>query len=233
MTLATSDTLSPPPNVQMAITTQQQLRHHVVMTDDIGEVRIVAGVDVGFRQQGTVAHAAVAVLRYPDLCVLETALAQAPTPFPYVPGLLSFRELPVILKALRQLKNVPDLVLCDGQGVAHPRRFGIASHLGVSGDVPTIGVGKTRLCGHFEDIPSVRGQWVPLMAAKASDECIGAVLCTRNHVKPLFISIGHRISLATALHFVMTCTPRYRLPEPIRWAHRLASGLMTGDQLSS
>ncbi len=200
---------------------QRELRAHLILTDQLGPVRRVAGVDVGFEAGGTVTRAAVAVLCYPELDVLETATARCPTTFPYVPGLLSFRELPAVLAALEQLREPPDLLLCDGQGIAHPRRFGIASHLGLLVDIPAIGVAKTRLCGTHAEPPHQRGAWTPL---RADEEIIGAVLRTRIGVKPLYISPGHRIGLETALAYVMRCCTRYRLPETTRHAHRLASG---------
>ncbi len=200
---------------------QQELRAHLILTDHLEPVRRVAGVDVGFEAAGTVTRAAVAVLRYPELDVLETAIARRPTAFPYIPGLLSFRELPAVLAALEQLREPPDLLLCDGQGIAHPRRFGIASHLGLLVDIPAIGVAKTRLCGTHEEPPNQRGAWTPLWG---QGEIIGAVLRTRPGVKPLYISPGHRVGLETALAYVMGCCTRYRLPETTRHAHRLASG---------
>ena len=204
-----------------AMAVQRELRARVILADRLGPVRRVAGVDVGFEADGAVTRAAVAVLGYPQLELLETALARRPTEFPYVPGLLSFRELPAVLDALAQLRDPPDLLLCDGQGIAHPRRLGIASHLGLLVDIPSIGVAKTRLCGVYADPPNERGAWTPL---RANGETIGAVLRTRPGVKPLYISSGHRISLETAIDYVMACCPRYRLPETTRWAHRLASG---------
>jgi deoxyribonuclease V len=204
-----------------AIALQRELRPHLILEDRLGPVRRVAGVDVGFEAGGTVTRAAVAVLRYPELDVLETAIARRPTTFPYVPGLLSFRELPAVLEALEQLREPPDLLLCDGQGIAHPRRLGIASHLGLLVDIPAIGVAKSRLCGMHEEPPNQRGAWTPLWA---EGEIIGAVLRTRPGVKPLYISPGHRINLATAIQYVMACCTRYRLPETTRHAHRLASG---------
>ena len=204
-----------------AVALQRELRAHLILTDRLGPVRRVAGVDVGFEARGTVTRAAVAVLRYPELEVLETAIARRPTEFPYIPGLLSFRELPVVLDALKQLREPPDLLLCDGQGIAHPRRLGIASHLGLLVDIPSIGVAKTRLYGSHDEVPNLRGAWTPL---RAGEEVIGAVLRTRPGVKPLYISTGHRVGLATAIEYVMGCCTRYRLPETTRWAHRLASG---------
>ena len=203
-----------------AIALQRELRAHLILEDRLGRVRRVAGVDVGFDAGGTMTRAAVAVLRYPELDVLETALARRPTTFPYIPGLLSFRELPAVLEALEQLQEPPDLLLCDGQGIAHPRRLGIASHLGLLVDIPSIGVAKTRLCGTHEEPPNQCGAWTPLCM---DNEVIGAVLRTRPGVKPLYISPGHRISLDTAIQYVMACCTRYRLPETTRHAHRLAS----------
>ena len=200
---------------------QQELRAHLILTDHLEPVRRVAGVDVGFEAAGTVTRAAVAVLRYPELDVLETAIARRPTTFPYIPGLLSFRELPAVLAALEQLREPPDLLLCDGQGIAHPRRFGIASHLGLLVDIPAIGVAKTRLCGTHEEPPNQRGAWTPLWG---QGEIIGAVLRSRIGVRPLYISPGHRVGLETAIAYVMGCCTRYRLPETTRHAHRLASG---------
>jgi deoxyribonuclease V len=205
---------------QEAIAIQQQLRQHIITRDDIGQIHWVAGVDVGFKQQGAVARAAIAVLRFPDLTLTEQVMAELPTAFPYVPGLLSFREIPVILKALGRLSRQPDLLLCDGMGIAHPRRVGIATHLGLLTDIPSIGVGKSLLTGKHGSIPVKRGEWTPLLD---KGEVIGAVLRTRVGVKPVYISSGHRISLATAISYVMACTTRYRLPETTRYAHRLAS----------
>jgi deoxyribonuclease V len=183
-------------------------------------VRRVAGVDVGFERAGAVTRAAVAVLDFPSLALVDQAIARQPTRFPYVPGLLSFREAPAVLAAFARLRAAPDLILYDGQGVAHPRRFGIASHLGVLLDAPTIGVAKTRLIGEHRALPARRGAWVPLLD---DGETIGAVLRTRTAVKPLYISIGHRISLESAVRWTMACARKYRLPETTRWAHRLAS----------
>jgi deoxyribonuclease V len=137
-----------------------------------------------------------------------------------VPGYLSFREVPAVLAALKKLRTRPDLLLCDGQGVAHPRRFGLACHLGLLLDIPSIGVAKSRLIGTHGDVPEQKGGWTAL---EDDGEIIGAVLRTRAGVKPVYVSVGHRISLATAIDYVMRCTTRYRLPETTRYAHRLAS----------
>jgi deoxyribonuclease V len=204
-----------------AVALQRQLCSLVERADRLGAVQRVAGVDVGYEAGNTITRAAVAVLRFPELTLEHHAIARLPTTFPYVPGLLSFREIPAVLKALAQLPQLPDLLLCDGQGIAHPRRLGIAAHLGVLTGLPAIGVAKSRLVGTHEDLPLEKGGWVPL---RDHDEVIGAVLRTRSGVAPLYISTGHRVSLETAIHYVLACTTRYRLPEPTRWAHRLASG---------
>lgn len=203
-----------------AIALQKEFAQRVERADRLPAIRHVAGVDVGFEEDGRVTRAAVAVLSFPELELLESALARRPTEFPYVPGLLSFRELPAVLAALARLKTAPDLILCDGQGIAHPRRFGIACHLGVLLDLPAIGVGKTRLLGTHAEPPDVKGAWAPLLD---KEETIGAVLRTRRGVKPVYVSIGHRVSLNTAIALTLACTTRYRLPETTRQAHRLAS----------
>ena len=203
-----------------AIALQQELRKHIITQDHFTNIQRVAGVDVGFEDQGRITRAAVAVLRYPELELLETAIAYRLTRFPYVPGLLSFREIPTVLDALEKLVDPPDLLLCDGQGIAHPRRLGIASHLGLLVDIPSIGVGKTRLCGRHDEVPEEKGGWTPL---RDKDDIIGAVLRTRARVKPLYISPGHRIGLESAVTYVMGCITKYRLPETTRHADRLAS----------
>jgi len=198
---------------------QQDLKGRVVREDDLGAVRYVAGTDVAFEQGLKTTKGAVAVLSFPDLELEEYALARRRTSFPYVPGLLSFREIPVLLEAIDKLHRAPDLVLCDGQGYAHPRRFGLACHLGVLTGLPTIGVAKSRLIGSHADVPENKGDWTPLMDG---EERIGAVLRTRVGVRPLFVSTGHRVSLETAIGYTLACLTRYRLPETTRWADRLA-----------
>ncbi|MAT66029.1 MAG: deoxyribonuclease V [Gammaproteobacteria bacterium] len=199
---------------------QTELAREVIREDRLGPVRRVAGVDIGFEAGGRTTRAAVAVLDFPALTLREHLLLKRPTRFPYIPGLLSFREVPALLEALSGLRNAPDLILCDGQGLAHPRRFGLACHLGVLSGIPTIGVAKSRLIGNYEEPGPERGDWSPL---HDGDEVIGAVLRTRSRTRPLFVSIGHCVSLATAIDYVLACAPRYRLPETTRAAHRLAS----------
>jgi deoxyribonuclease V len=199
---------------------QLRLRSKVIREDRLTKPCHVAGVDVGFEQGGKLTRAAVAVLDFPDLHLYEQAIVKLPTQFPYIPGLLSFREVPAILQGIKQLHQLPDLLLCDGQGLAHPRRFGLACHLGVLTNIPSIGVAKSLLIGEHEPLPNEKGSWVTL---RDKGEVIGAVLRTRKGVKPVYVSIGHRISLNTAIEFVMACTTRYKLPETTRAAHHLAS----------
>ena len=209
-----------PVNSEEAKAIQQQLQPEVISEDQLGEVQYVAGVDVGFEEDGAISQAAVAVLSFPDLQLRENAIASRPTTFPYIPGFLSFREVPVVLDALEKISIIPDLILCDGQGIAHPRRFGLACHLGVLTDIPTIGVAKSRFIGDHEELPENKGNWQPL---SHDGEIIGAVVRTRTGVKPVYVSIGHRISLLTAIDYVLRCTSKYRLPETTRWADQLAS----------
>lgn len=209
-----------PRTVEQARAVQLALRGQVIRRDRLGRVDHVAGVDVGFEHHGRITRAAVVVLHWPDLRLVDTAIARRRTCFPYVPGYLSFRELPAVLAALGKLKQLPDLILCDGQGYAHPRRFGLACHLGVLVDAPTIGVAKSRLIGRHGALPQAKGSWVAL---RDGGEIIGAVLRTRSGVAPLYVSSGHRVSLKTAIKYVLGCTPRYRLPESTRLADHLAS----------
>lgn len=203
-----------------AVLLQNTLRQRVERVDRLPLIRYVAGVDAGFEEGGRVARAAVAVLAFPGLELVATSVARRPVKFPYIPGLLAFSELPAILAALANLHTAPDLILCDGQGIAHPRRFGIASHLGVLLDVPAIGAAKTRLSGRHAEPPNVKGAWTALIDGA---ETIGAVVRTRAGVKPIYVSIGHRVSLKTAIELTLACVTRYRLPETTRQAHHLAS----------
>lgn len=209
-----------PQDIASAKQIQLTLRDQVVTQNRLGTISRVAGVDVGFEANGTITRAAVACLSYPKLELIEHALARRETNFPYVPGYLSFREVPALLDAIAKLTIRPDLILCDGQGLAHPRRFGLACHLGLILDLPTIGVAKSRLIGTHSELAPDKGAWVPLFD---KDEIIGAVVRTRSRTNPLYISIGHRVDLPTAVDFVLRCSPKYRLPETTRWAHKLAS----------
>ena len=199
---------------------QEELKNQVITQDCLGTINYVAGVDVGFKNNFKITQAAVAVLSFPQLELVEHAIAQIPTTFPYVPGYLSFREVPAIIPALEKLQITPDLILCDGQGLAHPRRFGLACHLGILLDLPTIGVAKSLLVGKHESVPIEKGSWTKLIDR---EETIGIVLRSRTNVKPIYISPGHKISLETAVDYVMKCLTKYRLPETTRWADKLAS----------
>ncbi|MGB7444871.1 MAG: deoxyribonuclease V [Coleofasciculaceae cyanobacterium] len=209
-----------PTTLEEAKAIQRKLQPEVVTEDQLGLVQYVAGVDVGFEEEGKISRAAVAVLGFPDLQLKEKAIARCPTTFPYVPGFLSFREIPAILKALEIINIIPDLILCDGQGLAHPRRFGLACHLGLWVDVPTIGVAKSLLIGKHEKLGEEKGSWQPL---HDRGEIIGAVVRTRTKVKPVYVSSGNRVSLPTAIDYVLRCTTQYKLPETTRWADKLAS----------
>ena len=200
---------------------QRRLAEQVVLTEPADFApALVAGVDVGFEDGGATTRAAVVVLRLADLEPMDCVIARRPTAFPYVPGLLSFREIPAVLDALARLAVEPDALLCDGQGIAHPRRLGIASHLGLITGLPSVGVAKSLLTGKHGAVPEGRGEWTPLLDG---EETIGAVLRTRPGVAPLYISPGHRIGLERAIALVMACTTRYRLPETTRLADGIAS----------
>lgn len=204
---------------QEAIALQETLAADVISDQpiDLAAVRLVAGVDVSVKDN--VSQAAVVILRYPELDVIETVRTQRPTPFPYIPGLLSFREGPVLEEAFQKLQHEPDAFIFDGMGIMHPRRIGIASHMGVWLQKPTIGCGKTYFLGTYDEPALARGAW---STVHHKGDVIGAVLRTRQGVKPVFISPGHLADLPTALDLVLRCTPKYRLPEPIRQAHNAA-----------
>ncbi len=199
---------------------QDELAAEVECEDRFGPVKHVAGVDIGFEHGGSTIRAALVILSFPNLALVERVIVRQPTAFPYVPGLLSFREVPALLQALDRVHNEPDLILCDGQGIAHPRRFGLASHLGVLTDRPTVGVAKHRLIGQNIDPHQQRGAWEPI---RHQGEILGAALRSRVGSQPIFVSTGHRISLPSAIDMVLACAPHYRLPETTRQAHRFAS----------
>jgi deoxyribonuclease V len=204
-----------------AIRTQTELAGQIVREGQIDEanVKLVAGADISV--EGKRGRAAVVVLNYPDLEVVEHAVAEVPITFPYVPGLLSFREIPALAEAFAGIESSPDLLVADGQGVAHYRRFGFASHLGLLLDIPTIGCAKSRLCGEYEPVGEEVGSRSPL---SDSGELIGMVLRTRHKVHPLFISVGHKISLDDAVAWTLRLNRGFRLPEPTRLADKLAGG---------
>ncbi|MDE0325235.1 MAG: deoxyribonuclease V [Candidatus Poribacteria bacterium] len=198
---------------------QNRLRTQVVTTDRFGTINTVAGVDIGLKKD--IARASVVVLSFPELQVVDSVVTESPVRFPYIPGLLSFREIPPLLTAFSQLQTEPDLVIVDGQGIAHPRRFGLASHLGLVLDKPTIGCAKSRLWGRYEEPDSEQGAYTYLTD---KDEVIGAAVRTRTNVRVVYVSIGHRISLDSARTWTLACCQGYRLPETTRHAHNAASG---------
>ncbi len=204
-----------------AISIQRELARLVVKEGEPRQVRLVAGVDISVSNKRDLARGAVVVLSYPALELVESQIVEKEVDFPYVPGLLSFREAPIILDACAKLINIPDLILVDGQGLAHPRRLGLASHLGLLWDRPTIGCAKSRLCGKHGPIGTGRGEHTELVDG---EEVIGAVLRTRTNVKPLYISSGHKVNLEAAIQWVLNCGGGYRLPEPTRLAHQVAGG---------
>jgi deoxyribonuclease V len=205
-----------------AMQMQRDLAVRVVDQDKIDAVRFVAGVDVGFEgEENRISRAAVVVLNFPELVPVDYAVARLPVTFPYVPGLLAFREVPVILQALEKLQTVPDVLIVDGHGRAHPRRLGIASHLGVLLDMPTIGCAKSILCGAADEPEDQVGAWTPLIDR---GEQVGAAVRTRAGTQPVYVSIGHCVSLERAIDLVLKCCTRYRLPETTRYAHRAADG---------
>ena len=198
---------------------QNELRSQVVQTDRFGKINTVAGVDIGLKKD--IALASVVVLSFPELQVVDSVVTESPVRFPYIPGLLSFREIPPLLTAFAELQTEPDLVIVDGQGIAHPRRFGLASHLGLILDKPTIGCAKSRLWGRYEEPDAEQGAYTYLTD---KEEVIGAAVRTRANVRVVYVSIGHRISLDSARTWVLACCRGYRLPETTRYAHNAASG---------
>lgn len=207
-------------NPKEALIIQSRLYSYIIQKDDFSEINTIAGVDVGFYPDQQKAHAAIAMFSYPELQRIDSLMLETRIKFPYIPGLLSFREVPAIIEVLEKFIFKPDLLLCDGHGYAHPRRFGLACHLGILTGIPTIGVAKSRLIGTHQIPDRSKGDWQPLID---QEQIVGAVLRTRNDVKPVYVSIGHRISLKTAVEVVIHCSPKYRIPEPLRQAHKLAS----------
>jgi deoxyribonuclease V len=199
---------------------QIQLRQHLVLQWDDRPVHLIGGVDVSIQPE--TARAAIVVLRYPELKPVEGVRADAPLIFPYIPGLLSFREGPAVLLAWSKLRNQPDLLMFDGQGIAHPRGIGIAAQMGLWLERPTIGVAKSRLVGRHEEVGPQRGDRADLL--DKDGKIIGTVLRTREKSNPLYISPGHLMDVEHATQFVLKCSTGYRLPEPTRWAHKVAGG---------
>ena len=190
--------------------------------------RFIAGVDISAPDSRGIAHAAAVVLNYPELKLIEVKVAEDKLTLPYIPGLLSFRESPLILAVCQMLSNNPDIILVDGQGIAHPRRFGIASHLGLLLNMPTIGCAKSRLCGKHGELTDEAGSYAELTD---KGEVIGAALRTKAGVNPIYVSIGHKLDLPSAIKWVINCCRGYRLPEPCRLAHLAAGGKLTAQNI--
>jgi len=200
---------------------QDGLARRVVRIGRLGDIKLIAGVDISGANSDGMSRGAIVVLQYPAMEVVERSVVTMKVEFPYVPGLLSFREMPLILAACEKLCTVPDLFVADGQGIAHPRRLGLASHLGLVLDVPTIGCAKSILCGTHEYLGEELGNRVSLID---NEEIVGAALRTKRKVKPVYVSIGHKVDLDEACRWVLACCKGYRLPEPTRLAHQAASG---------
>jgi len=208
-------------SITQALDIQQRLAKQVSRASEVTTPSFIAGVDISANKAQGIAAAAVVVLRYPELVLVETKVAQGKLDFPYIPGLLSFRESPLTLAACERLGATPDLILVDGQGIAHPRRMGLASHLGLFLNTPTIGCAKSRLCGQHEELSIEPGGYAEIMD---NGETIGAALRTKMGVKPVYVSIGHKVDLQAAIYWVLECCRGYRLPEPTRLAHLAAGG---------
>ena len=223
-----------------AIALQRREANRVIRTDALGSVRFVAGTDVAYDDACDVMVAAAVVLDATTLDIVETSIVTGSPSFPYIPHLFSFRELPPIVDAIAGLTIQPDMIVADAQGIAHPRRFGLASHLGLMLDKPVIGCAKTRLIGEHTDVDLSRGARAPLMAPRVDDqggptvESVGMALRTQDGVRPVFVSIGHRISIESACMWILRLTPRYRLPETTRAADhsvRMAMQALSADPL--
>jgi deoxyribonuclease V len=208
-----------PESAKEALHIQNEMRGLVTLTDNFSPIKTIAGIDVGYDINNNISKCALVLMNINDLKVITSIVDFDSTPFPYIPGLLSFREAPVILKALAQLEEKPDILFIDGQGIAHPRRLGIASHIGVLTEMPTIGIAKSVLCGRYKEPGPEKGNVEPLLD---KGEKIATAYRSRDNVKPVFISPGHKVSHESAVAIVAKCFTRYRLPEPTRLADKLS-----------
>ena len=215
-----------------AVELQKSMRERVRVVPHAGEIGTVAGADISFNKFSPVIYAGIVVLRLPSLEVVEEVGVVSETQFPYVPGLLSFREAPSVLEAWSKLKTEPDAVMFDGQGIAHPRRVGIASHVGLFLNRPTLGCAKSVLVGRHAELPEERGSWQPLIDPK-NDETVGAALRTKTRVQPIYVSPGHLIDLAGAIELTLRADGGYRQPEPTRRAHLLVNALRRGESAAT
>ena len=201
-------------NPREAIQLQKELKKKISLKKSFNKVKIVAGADVSYYKNNMIAG--IVILKFPQLEIIEKKSSLSPVNFPYIPGFLTFREGPSLLEALKKIKIEPDVILFDGQGIAHPRRMGIATHLGLFLDKPTIGCAKSRLSGKYTSVGEEKGDYTLL---KEGEEILGAVLRTRRKVKPIFVSPGHKIDLSNSIEIVLKCIVKYRLPLPVREAH--------------
>lgn len=208
-----------PTTIDEAVQVQQELRHRVRLENDFGDIKIIAGIDVSYNIATNLTRAFIVLLDAKTLKIITSVKAELPTVFPYVPGFLSFRETPAILEAFKMLPQQPDLLMIDGAGIAHPRRFGIACHIGVLLNLPSIGIAKSRLFGRHGEIGTQKGDHMPLTDR---GEQIGTVLRSKEKTNPLFVSPGHKMDQNTALSQVQKCLTTYRLPEPTRLADKLS-----------
>jgi len=208
---------------------QLKLAAQVSRRGKITTPHFIAGVDISVPKARRMAIGAVVVLNYPELKVVEVKVVSGELGFPYIPGLLSFREAPLTLAACQELAITPDLILVDGQGVAHPRRLGLASHLGLLLSIPTIGCAKSRLCGRHEVPDDKPGSYTEVVD---KGETVGVALRTKLRVKPVYVSVGHKVDLQTAIYWVLECCRGYRLPEPARLAHLAAGGNLKLDTVA-
>ena len=212
-----------------AISIQEKLRRNISLINSIRKVRSVAGADVSYSRRGGEGIAAMVVLSYPDLDLMDEAFARGEVSFPYIPGLLSFREAPLLIEAFQRLQCIPDVVLYDGQGIAHPRSLGLASHMGLFLELPSVGCAKKKLVGDFEEVGLQPGSTTPL---KIEGKIIGAVIRTRRGVKPVFVSPGHLIDLESSIELVLKTCRGFRLPEPLRRAHLMVKRIRSRGSIS-
>ncbi|ACU61520.1 deoxyribonuclease V [Chitinophaga pinensis] len=212
--------------VQDATIIQNSLRDSILLQPRNFPLSIIAGADISFNKFSTTVYAGIILLSFPDLLPIGYSLIKKEVLFPYVPGYLAFREVPPLMDAWENLPQKPDLLVVDGHGIAHPRRMGIASHFGVSADTPTIGCAKTLLCGQYEEPASTTGSSSPLIY---KNEVVGAVLRTKNAVKPVFVSPGHKIDVPDSVDIIKQCIGRYRIPEPTRLAHNMVNQFRLGE----
>jgi deoxyribonuclease V len=206
-----------------AVALQKELREKIQLISFTAPIRHIGGCDVSMNRFSKHVFAGFVVLSYPSLEVVDTAVIEDDITFPYIPGLLSFREIPSLLKAWEKLRIVPDLVCVDGVGIAHPRRMGIATHLGLALDIPTIGISKSLLTGTYEEVGNEQGSTSPLLDIKNPHEVLGVALRTKQNVKPVFVSPGHKMVTEDAVSIVKACMGKYRIPEPTRMAHNVVN----------